>query len=539
MLFWEKIEKILKVIENWKFDFKLWLVSFLFLIATRLFVEGLLLGLPIRSLESFVVLFSHTFLFFLLTYLIFLIFLFLLTREKVEKIASFLLWGFLIIIFPPVVDKFIFGDEIYKSFYLFDSVRGLVVRFFTFFGENPDWGITYGARFNMAISLFFLTGYIYLKTKNKTKTIFGALGAYLIFFLLSSFPSLVVYFLEILRINEVSYSTVAGYFMSPFVVFGLKGEILESFMAKKLALIYLPLVFLITSCFWLWLDFKKHLSLIKNIRLPQMIFNGGVLFIGLGLGWFYYSENFQFDFFGLMVILNLIIIVFASWFFSVFINDYYDLGVDKISNKNRPLTQKTISIKENWDYGWFFFFVSLMGASLIGPIFFLIILVYHLLTWVYSSYPFRLKRFIGISNLLIAFSSLIFLIIGFLVFSDSQTLAKFPWTVYWFLFLAYFLIIPLKDLKDLEGDKKNQITTLPTLIGKEKTRLLVSVFLLSLYLISVYVLRKPDLFLSAVLLGGINFYLINNSKISEKTLNYWVLGMVFLYGIFLVKIIFL
>jgi 4-hydroxybenzoate polyprenyltransferase len=539
MFFGKKIENILGVVENWKFDFKLWLVGFLFLIATRLFVEGLLLGLPVRSLESFVVLFSHTFLFFLLTYIIFLIFLFFLTKEKLEKIANFLLWGFLIIIFPPVVDKFIFGDEIYKSFYLFDSVQGLVIRFFTFFGENPDWGITYGARFNMAISLFFITGYIYLKTKNKTKTALGLVGSYLIFFLLSSFPSLAVYFLEIFKIQEVSYSTVAGYFMSPFSVFGLRGEILESFMARKLALIYLPLIFLIVSGFWWSLDFKKHLSLFKNIRLPQIIFNGGILFIGLGLGWFYYPENFQLDFFSLLVILNLLIIVFTSWFFSVFVNDYYDLEIDKISNKNRPLIQKTISMKENWDYAWFFFFVSLLGASLVGPIFFLIILVYHLLTWVYSDYPFRLKRFIGVSNVLIAFSSLIFLIIGFLIFSNSQTLDKFPWTVYWFLFLAYFLITPLKDLKDLEGDKKNKSTTLPTLVGRKNTRLLVSIFLLSLYLSSVYILRKPELFLPALFFGGGSFYLINNNNISEKNLNYWVLGVVFLYWILLVKIIFL
>jgi 4-hydroxybenzoate polyprenyltransferase len=539
MIFEKKNKNLLNIIEKQKFDFKFWLVSFLFLITTRLFVEGLLLGLPIRTLESFVVLFSHTFLFFVLTYIIFLIFLFFLIKEKLEKIANFLLWGFLIIIFPPIVDKFIFGDEIYKSFYLFDSVQGLMVRFFTFFGENPDWGITYGARVNIAVSLIFLTGYIYLKTQNKTKTLLGILGSYLIFFLLSSFPSIVVYFLEIFKIKEVSYSTVAGYFMTPFTVFGLKGEILESFMARKLALIYLPLFFLTVSFFWCYLDFKKCLSLIKNIRFPQMIFNGGILFIGLGLGWFYYPENFQLNFFGLLVVVNLILVVFSSWFFSVFVNDYFDLKVDEISNKNRPLIQGSISIKENWDYAWFFFFISLLGALVVGPIFFLIIMVYHLLTWVYSSYPFRLKRFIGVSNILIAFSSLIFLILGFLVFSDFQTLEKFPWTIYWFLFVAYFLITPLKDLKDLEGDRKNAITTLPTLFGKKNTRLLVSVFLLSLYLSSVYILRKTELFLPAVFFGGVSFYLINSSKISEKNLNYGVLGLVFLYGVLLIKIIFL
>ncbi len=536
-----KIKKIINFLEQGKFKFEFWLISFLTLISTRLLIESILLKFPQRNLESFISLFVHTFLFFILTYLVFLFFLYFLTQEKIQKIAHFLLWGFIIIIVPPIIDRIIFQDN-YKSFYLFDSFQGLIVRFFTFFGKNPNWGITWGTRINILISIFSLGGYVYFKTKNLKKTFISIFGSYFLFFLLSSFPSLIVFGLEFFKTGsflDVSYSTVAGYFLSPLNIFNLKTVVLESFLPRKLALIYLPFIFLFLTIFCFKLNFTKTISLIKNIRPAQLIFNLGILFIGMGLGWFYYSQSLRVDFFTILVIVNLILVVASSWVFSVVTNDFNDLEIDKISNSQRPLVDKKILKQEYKIFGWFNLLFSLLGSILISPVVFLIVLSYHFLTFVYSCYPFRLRRFIGISNLLISLSSLNFLIIGFLIFSENQILENFNWKIYWFLFLAYLLMSPLKDLKDFKGDKKNKIITLPTLIGKEKTRLLMAGLLFSLYLSSVYLLREPKLFLPALLIGSASFFVTENQKIKEKYLNYWVLGLVFIYGICLVKIIFM
>lgn len=536
----KKIKKIIAFLEKGEFNFKFWLFSFLALISTRLLIEAILLKFPQRNLESFVSLFSHTFLFFILTYLVFLIFLHFIIKEKIQKIANFLLWGFVIIIFPPIVDKIIFQGN-YKSFYLFDSFQGLVIRFFTFFGKNPDWGITWGTRVNILISIFSIGIYVYFKTKKFRKVFISILGSYLLFFLLSSFPSLVVLGIELFKTGgflKVSYSTVAGYFLTPLNVFSLKTVVLDSFLAKKLALIYLPFIFLILTWFCFKLNSIKTLSLIKNIRPAQLIFNLGILFIGMGLGWFYYPQILEIEFFTILVIINLVLVVISSWVFSVVVNDFSDLKIDKISNSQRPLVNKKITSQEYQVFGWLTLLFSLFGSILISPAIFLIVVSYHFLTFIYSCYPFRLRRFVGVSNLIISLSSLNFLIIGFLIFSENQTLFNFNWKLYWFLFLAYFLISPLKDLKDLKGDKKNKIITLPTLIGKEKTRLLIASLLFSLYLGSVYALRESELFLPALLIGGISFFIVENQKIKEKYLNYWVLGLVFIYGAWLVKIIF-
>ena len=535
----KKINQIIDFLENSQSDFKTWAISFLVLISTRLLIESLILGFPERTLESFLVFFLHSFLFFFLTYLIFLVFLIFLIKENFKKVANFLLWGFGIIILPPIFDSLIFQDQFYKSFYIFDSFQGLIVRFFTFFGENPDWGITWGTRINILISLVGISLYVYLKTKNKKKTITGLVGGYFLFFCLSCFPSIVVYLIEIRRFWEISYSTVAGYFMTSLSAFGLENIAIESFLGKKLALIYLPLILSLIIGLSFWLKPKKTISLIKNLRYPQLFFNLGLLFIGLGLGFFYYQENFQINSFSILVVLNLILVVIATWFFSVFINDLSDLSVDKISNKNRPLIKKEFSSKEYLNYAQVFFWFSVFGASLISPVILLVIISYHLLTWIYSCQPFRLKRFLGISNVLIALASLNFLIIGFLVFSENQTLMNFPWRIYGFLFLAYLLIIPLKDLKDLEGDQRNGVYTLVVLIGRKNARLVMASCLFSLYLISVYILNQQKLFLMALVLGVVNFLIINNPKINERKLNSLVLGLVFVYSLWIIKTIFL
>jgi len=532
------IKRIIYFLENSRFNLKTFIIAFLTLISTRLLIEALLLGIPIKSLESFLSLFIHTFSFFLLTYILVFFLLIFLTKEKPKKIASFLLWGFWIIILPPIIDKVVFQGDTYKSFYLFDSVNGLIVRFFTFFGDNPNWGITWGTRVNILIALIFIGWYVFLKTKKITKTFLGILISYCVFFILSGFPSIVVYVLEIKSIHIVSQSTVAGYFMTPFSVFNIQGSAIDSFLARKLALIYLPIILFLSIGFLSWINKNKALVLIKNIRFPQIFFNLGLLFIGLGLGYFFNKEVFSLNFFSVLVVFDLCLVVFLVWLSSVFINDLSDISVDKISNKNRPLIKKVFSKKEYYNYSWISGLFAILLTGLISPVITLITLSYILLTVNYSCNPFRLKRFPLIAGVLISLTSLNFLIIGFLIFSENQTLNYFPWRIYWFLFLAYLLTTPLKDLKDVAGDKINQTYTLPVLIGKEKTRLIIASSLLSLYLLSVYILNKQELFLIAIVFGVINFVLINNQKVDEKKLNPYVLFLVFIYGIIVVRIIF-
>ncbi|MFW5884896.1 MAG: UbiA family prenyltransferase [Patescibacteria group bacterium] len=537
------IQKIICYIESVPLNFKSWIGGFTAIIAVRLFVEALILGFPKRDLEDFLVLFLHTFLFFLLVYLVFVFLLTFFLKENIKKTSSVLLWGFWVIILPPLIDwaAFIAQGKEFKSFYIFDGAGGLVERFFLFFGEGLHWGITLGTRVEILLVLFLLFIYVYHKKASFKSSAGFVLLSYFIFYLFGVFPSLVVLLMSLLKgegIWLVQDFNVASVFMSPFEFFGIKGEVWKAFLPRKLALFYTLLIFLTLFVYFYLSQKTKFKALLKNIRFPQMFFNGGLLFIGLGLGWFYYPERFGWDIFHFVGILNLILMVFCAWFFSVFINDIFDAEIDKISNPDRPLVSGIVKKREYMDYGLVFLFLSLIIALLFSPVIFLLIVFYHLLTWIYSAYPFRLKKFFGVANLISATASLLFLGIGFLVFSGGDLFSGISWEVIGFLGLAYFFVLSIKDLRDVEGDRREKIYTLPVLIGLRNAKLALASLILFFYLFSVYVFNENKLFPWAVLFGSVSFFVVAKKEIKVSWLYGWLFAGVLCYGLIGVWIMF-
>lgn len=536
----DKIYNIVNKLENSPKSFNKFIISFGAIVVIRLYIEGLLLGLPQSEFIYFALFFVHTLLFFGLIFLVFLWLIKKITGQSYGKIASVLLWGYWFMILPPIIDKIIFGNKLVWSYYLFDGLGGLGVRFLTFFGSNPDSGITYGTRVVIATVTLFLSFYIYLKTKKVIYFFLSIILSYFIFFIFSSFPCWITFFLEIINgknIEEVTNLDVARVFLSPFDYFNVKLKI-ELFLIYRLTLLYNLFCFVSFFAFLAFNYKGKFISLIKNVRFPQVIFNFGLLFIGMGLGYYYFPRN-NFDFFYILIVVNLLVMVFSSWFFSVFINDITDQRVDRKSNPDRPLIKSIFSINEYKNFSKIFLFFSLTSALLVGFQAFSLIIVYHFLTWIYSHYPFRLKRYYPISAILSSFASLIFLIVGFLIFSENQTLGEFPWKVFFFLLVAFSLILPIKDFKDVKYDKKDGVYTLPVILGLKNTKFFLAIALFFLYLFSVILLREPRLFLAALIFGCINFWALISDKFDNRKIIWPVLFLVFLYAIFLVGIIFL
>ena len=149
----ERGQAIIEYLENTPISLATWIISFAAVVGVRFFIEVLIAGQPYKDLDEFVGSLVHgTLVFFLLSYLVLLVFLKIVTKEQTKKIANILLWGQWLILLPPIVDKIIFGDKQYWSFYVFDNVLGVMIRFFQFFGENPSFGITWGTRTMVAIA---------------------------------------------------------------------------------------------------------------------------------------------------------------------------------------------------------------------------------------------------------------------------------------------------------------------------------------------------------------------------------------------------
>lgn len=534
-------KKLVENLENTPLTFKSWGFSFFAIIAVRFLIESFLNGFKSRDMDVFFGLFLHGYLiFFLFSYLLFLIILQLWLKEDFKKLASFLLWGQWIIILPPIIDQQIFQERFFRSFYILDNLNGLLQRFFTFFGDSPHFGITYGTRVEVALVTGLMIFYFYHKTKDTLKTTLGTLSIYAIFFILGTFPSLVYALLAPfygLSAWDFSVNKLSAFFLSPFSILGLpQKDILEA-IHYKMSLILIPLLFLELIILQFILDKRKLWSLIRNIRYPQMMFNYGLFLCGLALGWFYYPNRLHWDVFSFLAIINILLMIFSAWFFSVFVNDVVDENIDKITNQDRPLVQKIFDKQEYIDYSGIFLVLSLIIGVTISLKVFLVICAYHFLTYVYSAYPFRLKRFLLVASALSAFASLLFLVIGFTVISPDQTMTDFPLSILKILFIGYLLAIPLKDLKDIEGDRQDQVYTLPVLVGEDRARMILASLIAICYFWSVFLFHEKLLFLPAGLCAAISFGIITNKKIPPRRINWQVLLTAAFYVIILTAIV--
>ena len=103
----------------------------------------------------------------------------------------------------------------------------------------------------------------------------------------------------------------------------------------------------------------------------------------------------------------MLVSVFAAWMFSVVTNDLADVETDNISNQNRPLQKGIFDPKTYRDYGLVFLLLALLLAVSVSKTSFVLVALYLLVTWVYSQYPFRLKKFLFVSSAVSAIATIV------------------------------------------------------------------------------------------------------------------------------------
>lgn len=539
------INNLIKKIENGSLSFYSWGLAFLSIIVSRVLMENWLGGMVNKTGDYFFHHIAYTFVFFLLSYLIFLIILIKNLKIEIKQAANIMLWGYLIIIIPPLIDFILLKDKLYLSFYGIYGLAEMPKRFFTFFGDSPDFGITYGVRFEIAFTAIALIIYGYLKTKNKIKALFLGLQAYFILFILGTFPSWVTIIKEgflkgFLKINETDI--VQMFFTSAKFFSRDTGTYLNA-LSIKLTLIYAILlagIILVGLFFY----FKKELiSFLKNCRPVQMIYHQGLLFVGIGLGIIFTEIDWDFNFFNLLSFLNISIAIILAWLASVVFNDVYDRKIDSISNNKRPLIKEDFSQNNYLNIGGVLFMGSVFYAAIINPKVAFLVIAYQALAWIYSAWPFRLKRFPLMATLVSALASMAVVFSGFILVSPAEDILEFPKRIFWLILIALIFALPIKDLKDIDGDRADGVYTIPVIFGEYWGKIIVSSGIFIAYFLSVIFLNEYRLMLWAIILGGASFWIVIASK-KEGRLNnnynviWWILGLLAIYLMILTIVIF-
>ena len=505
----------------------------------RLFIEQWLAGFSERSFTFLFSEFTHTALFFLCAFILFLILVRHIFEIPTRGAVNILLFGFIVILFPPIIDYAIAGSGGFWSFYAFDGLKELFLRFLTFFGKDPTIGITYGVRVEVALALLFVALYGFARAQSTRKILFMVCASYVLFFFLGTVPSWITIALvgPIKGFFSVSNIDVAQIFLSPSKIFGRELTDIVSVLNIKMSIVYsLFLTILLGSMLWVHHK-EKLIAFVAHMRVAQILYHEGLLLIGMGVGILFADAVFVVHFFNILTLGVLFLAVAFSWITAIIINDFFDQETDKKTNTQRPLIRGIFTKDEYKILGTTFFFLSLLFAAVVLPQAALFLLAYHALTWLYSAQPLRLKRFPLIATFLSAIASLIIVFVGYSVITDTHSLVHFPTAIGALLVISLTLSLPLKDFKDISGDRAVGVYTVPVLFGAQWGRIIVGGGIFFSFLLSILLLHTPQLFWWATLFGGLSFWIVifsdKKQKIIARNLLWWIFGLAFLYGVLL------
>lgn len=161
---------------------------------------------------------------------------------------------------------------------------------------------------------------------------------------------------------------------------------------------------------------------------------------------------------GLAVLIGIMV-----WGATAMFNDFYDLSIDRSTNPGRPLVTGEVSGMEVVLLGTLMYFLSTVLALLHGDLVFTIVVFAALiLGFQYSAPPLRLRRH-GITGALTIGAGISLAFLAGITSLGSVTLEG---TMIALLFgLLAFTASSLKDFKDVQGDEKAGVKTLPVILG--------------------------------------------------------------------------
>lgn len=170
------------------------------------------------------------------------------------------------------------------------------------------------------------------------------------------------------------------------------------------------------------------------------------------------------------------------------INQIYDIGIDKVNKPYLPIASGDLSVGSAWLLVLIFAVVGLsIVASNFGPFITALYSLGLFLGTIYSVPPFRMKRFPVVAFLIIATVRGFLLNFGVYYATRAALGLPFEWSypvafITTFVTIFALVIAITKDLPDVEGDRKFQISTLATKLGVRNIALLGSGLLLVNYI---------------------------------------------------------
>ena len=211
--------------------------------------------------------------------------------------------------------------------------------------------------------------------------------------------------------------------------------------------------------------------------------------------------------------LFIIAITYAA-VFAIVTNNLEDLEADKFTNPSRPLVLETVNKDSYLLAGILCLAYSLFLSFLVRKEMFFGIIAISAGYYIYSCRPFRIKKIPIVSKLFIGLNSFMLAVCGFLL--TGGILKDFPLNWALFILLPLSLSANFVDIKDIEGDKKTGVNTLPVLFGERKAKAFIAVCTLCTYLMASILISIIWFYPLVILMAVLHCYLLYRKPYNEK-----------------------
>jgi len=504
-----------------------WLIGISGVLLVRFFLESLSSQTSSGFFASDASTLLHYYLFFVASFLIFLIIFEKLVPNWKNVAPQFVVVSSAIIFVAPIIDWILGRGQKITMTYLLDSPKEMLHSLLTFFGPNIYAGITIGMRIEVALAILGLGFFVYFLRKSLKWAVFSAFVIYLLAFVFVSLPS----FLNLIfgQIANTNYFNQPLFFIqnsienSATILNNIHSSLQYSstvrlfeiafnfLMGKILFLILIGSVFV-----WFRSNFKeKFNAIIKNSRPERVMHYLLMIFLGLFAAYTIFP-NVSFNWNDSLSLLVLCLSFYFSWMFAVCTNDIVDEEIDAISDPARPLIANSLNKEDMKEASYLFLAATIISGFLAGYTALFFVLAFTALYYIYSVPPTRYKIIPFFSSFIIGLCCLTAVLAGFFLLSPLKYVAIFPPQLALAVVVIFSLLANVRDMKDIEGDKKVGIKTVPIIFGDVWGPKVVGIFAgLAFILVpifsSIYIL-----FITAIPAALASFYYINKKPYSEK-----------------------
>lgn len=395
------------------------------------------------------------------------------------KSARLLIVGLPVILLPLL--GLIFGVSRYFDF-LTGDWHEIGFHLITFVVFHPQLGIFFAVEILTVLAAFFI---FFLMRVGFSRAIFGVAVAHLV----------LAFFAIQAKILEDTW--VSGFFSTDL-------PLVPVYAAFNFALLILAGAFLFYR-----ISSAKARALFFQVRPERLISLAifmGLYFLGARESGSFYFFNFMFGF-GLFCLFL---------FYAALSNDAADLAIDKISNPNRPYAKGILTAKEMKIFQGIILGIIAILVLIIDSMPILILTLVNIgLSIFYSVFRFRKYLF---SHLIAALGESTVVLYGYFVQAPASSSAPMEaWILFFAVFGFFALFLPVKDLKDFAGDKKEKVRNFLTVFGWERGKVITAVSVFFAYIIFAIFLGGPLFFAISFIFAGLGaYFVVYYERIGER-----------------------